>query len=211
MIDDAGSHAGPALRELPDAVWADVDLLQVRGKALGAGQLEARAREWVERLADLSTRIVVNDRMDVAIGTGADGVHLGQEDLPIPAARGMGPAGFLIGATARSRGDLLTVQAAGADYAGLGAFFASPTKPGAPALDPARAGLAKPVPGLEIPVLAIGGVTVDRITDVLRWPAVTGIAVSSAVQAAADPAAVIGRVRRALDRAWQARCAGAVG
>lgn len=194
-----------ALWDLDDETWADVDVVQVRGKELADADLESLARGWVERLEGLETRVVVNDRMDVALAAEAHGVHLGPDDVPIDEAREQAVDGFLIGCTARSRDELLIGQAKGADYAGLGAFFQSRTKPGAQVLDPWKEGLMERIPALTIPVFGVGGVRPDRVDDVFRVPLVTGLAVSEAIQAAADPAAAVEGLRKAMSRAWDRR------
>lgn len=190
-----------ALIERGGAAWGAADLVQVRGKGLAAGDLEALVRGWLAAVAADATRIVVNDRLDVALATGAHGVHVGRADLPPEAIRARAPE-LLLGMSAHDRAELLEAQAAGADYAGLGAFYGSRTKPEAVVLDRGRAGLLGPSPGLRIPVLAIGGITAERIPDVLSVPVVTGIAVSEAIQGAIDPAEAVARLRSALDRAW---------
>ena len=151
-----------------------------------------------------TTRIVVNDRLDVALAAGAHGVHVGREDLPPDAIRSRAP-GLLLGMSAHDRAEVLEAQAAGADYVGLGAFYGSRTKPEAVVLDRPGAGLLEPVPALRIPVLGIGGITADRIPDVVSVPLVSGIAVSGAVQTVADPGAALARLRRSLDAAVAAR------
>jgi len=148
---------------------------------------------------------VVNDRLDVAIAAGAHGVHVGQGDLPVEAVRRIVPAGFIVGVSAHDRSELLRARRVGVDYAGLGAFFETGTKSRARRLDPFRAGLAERVPDLDLPVFAIGGITVERIEYALSVPAVTGIAVSSAVQDAHDPAMAIVQLRSQLEQAWKRR------
>lgn len=193
------------LRELEESVWQDVDLVQVRGKTLSAGDLEGAARAWVNHLHGLPTAVIVNDRVDVALSASAVGAHLGQHDMPIRTAREITPEGFLLGASTHNRKELLLAQEESADYVGLGAFFFSPTKDNAGLLDHQSACLGERIPTLKIPVLAIGGVTVERITDVFRIPAVTGVAVGSAIQAADDPAGAIRELRVAIDAAWRRR------
>lgn len=182
-------------------------MVQLRAKNMSASELESETAAWVRRLAGTPTLVIVNDRLDVALAAGAAGVHLGPDDLPIAAARRIAPAGFLLGASAHDREELLAAQAGGADYAGLGAFFASETKPEARPLDPVRAGVSEAIPGLAIPVLAIGGIDAGRVAKALSVPAVNGIAVSRAVAGAEDPARAIAELRAALDRAWAERCA----
>lgn len=205
VLHDARSAAPPVLWDVRDEVWPAVDLVQVRAKGLPAGALESLSRGWVGRLAGLGPRVVVNDRLDVALAAGAHGVHLGQTDLPVEVARRQAPRGFLIGASTHSADELLKAEEDGADYAGLGAFFVSRTKPDASALDVAGEGLDTPVHGLAIPVLAIGGLSPDRVAAALQVPAVTGVAVGGAVEDAVDHADAILGLRGALEAAWSAR------
>ena len=184
--------------------WGAIDLVQVRGKSLAAGDLEALVERWLEVGPSGSTRVVVNDRLDISISTGAHGVHVGRDDLPPAEVRARAPK-LLLGMSAHDPAELLAAQASGADYAGLGAFYGSRTKPEAVVLDPRGASLLEPSPGLRIPVLAIGGITVERVADVLSIPVVSGIAVSAAVQGADDPAEALARLRTSLDAAWASR------
>ena len=110
----------------------------------------------------------------------------------------------MIGGSSHDRGELLAAQAAGADYAGLGAFSATSTKPDAKSLDPGAAGLVGAVAGLEIPVLAIGGMAPATVGRAFEVPAVTGVAVSGAIQSAEDPGAAIEALHDALGAAWEA-------
>jgi thiamine-phosphate pyrophosphorylase len=195
----------PALRLIERAAggWDAADIVQVRGKGLPAGELEELVERWI-RVLPGATALVVHDRVDVAIATGAAGVHVGRGDLAPEAIRALAP-GLAVGVSAHDRAELEAAAASGAAYAGLGAFYASRTKPDARRLDPARAGLREPIPGLSIPVLAIGGITAERVGEVLAIPAVTGVAVSEAVQGAEHPAEALARLRSSLDAAWAVR------
>jgi thiamine-phosphate pyrophosphorylase len=187
--------------------WEAADIVQVRGKGLPVGELETLVGRWIEAVGE--TAVVVNDRVDVAIATGAYGVHVGRGDLDPDAIRALAP-GLAIGVSAHDRTELEAAAVSGAAYAGLGAFYESRTKPEARRLDPARAGLLEPIPGLSIPVLAIGGITAGRVGEVLAVPAVTGVAVSEAVQGAADPAEALSLLRSSLNAAWALRPAPAL-
>jgi thiamine-phosphate pyrophosphorylase len=207
-----GGHAARRLAEAGGDAWPAVDLVQVRGKDLPAADLEALATAWVEALASHpATRVLVNDRLDVALATGADGVHVGRDDLPPGEVRRLAPRGFLVGGSAHDRAELELAQRAEADYAGLGAFFPSRTKAGAGLLDAADPGWREPFPGLTIPVVAIGGITPERVAEVFAFPFVSGIAVSEAIQAARKPAEAIRDLRAAVDRAWHDRASGSSG
>ena len=128
---------------------------------------------------------LVNDRLHVALATGAAGAHVGALDLPVDAARRvLGPAAIL-GATARDPATGRAAVAAGATYLGVGPCYATGTKAGLP--DPiGLAGLAAVAAAVDVPVVAIAGVTVERVPQLLAAGA-HGVAVVGAVAAAADP------------------------
>lgn len=209
FIHDARTPDPPEdLWALSDEVWEDVDMVQVRGKDLAAEDFVAVVRGWIDRLEGSDAVVIVNDRMDLAVEAGADGVHLGRSDVPLEAAREQAGEGFLLGSSTHDRDEVLIAQAQGADYTGLGSFFESETKPDAERLDPWKSGLMERIPALQIPVIGIGGLTPDRVDDAFRIPAVTGVAASAAIQSSEDPAASIAAFRRALSRAWDARVSG---
>lgn len=197
--------AGLALIEAGVESWGSLDIVQVRGKDLPADDMERLVGGWVEALAAHPTLVVVNDRLDVARASGADGVHVGQEDLPPEEIRQEGPEDLVVGVSTHDRQEILLAQGARATYAGLGAFYESRTKPEARVLDPWKAGLMETIPALTIPVVAIGGITEARVPEVLAMPIVTGIAVSAAIQGATDPAESVAGLRSALDGAWMER------
>ncbi|WFE25099.1 thiamine phosphate synthase [Solwaraspora sp. WMMD791] len=128
---------------------------------------------------------LVNDRLHIALATGAAGAHVGAADLPVDAARRvLGPAAIL-GATARDPATGQAAVAAGATYLGVGPCHATGTKTGLP--DPiGPAGLAAVAAAVDVPVIAIAGVTVDRVAHLLAAGA-HGVAVVGAIAAAADP------------------------
>jgi thiamine-phosphate diphosphorylase len=154
-----------ALRQQAAAAFeAGIELLHLRERDLEAGALRDLAGELVDMARGSATRIVVNDRLDVALAAGADGVHLRGDSVSPPEARALGPAGLLVGrsirdADAASRPD-------GADYLVLGTVFPTPSKPG---VDTLGAGaLSAAARAAAVPVLAIGGVSFDRVAEVAR-------------------------------------------
>ncbi len=205
VYDASDAKIPESLFEMPDEVWRDVDLVQIRAKELDDSAMETLTRSWITRLSDVETRVILNDRLSLAVSSGAHGVHLGSDDLPLEEARERAPEGFLLGSSCHSRDELLIAQAHGADYAGLGAFFDSETKPDARPLDAWRGGLMERIPALTIPVLAIGGLTPKRVDDAFRVHAVTGVAVSAAIQRSEDPAQAIEAIRSALHQGWDQR------
>ncbi|MCG5461378.1 thiamine phosphate synthase [Micromonospora sp. MED01] len=139
---------------------------------------------------------LVNDRLHVALAVGAAGGHVGADDLPVAAARRvLGPAGVL-GATARAPGPAREAVVAGASYLGVGPCHTTSTKTGLP--DPiGPAGVRAVVDAVDVPVIAIGGVTAARV-PALRAAGAYGVAVVGAVSAAADPALATAELIEAL-------------
>ncbi|MEU4334301.1 thiamine phosphate synthase [Micromonospora lupini] len=139
---------------------------------------------------------LVNDRLHVALAVGAAGGHVGADDLPVAAARHvLGPTGVL-GATARAPETAVAAVTAGASYLGVGPCHATSTKDGLP--DPiGPAGVRAVVDAVDVPVIAIGGVTAARV-PALRAAGAYGVAVVGALSAAADPAGATAELLRAL-------------
>jgi thiamine-phosphate pyrophosphorylase len=157
------------------AVAAGIDLIQLRERDLEAADLAAVARDLLAVTRGSATRLVVNDRLDVALACGADGVHLRGDSIPVAAARRLAPEGFLVGRSVHGAGD--AAEAAGADYVIAGTVFASKSKPSAQnllGLD----GLRAIVASVAAPLLAIGGVVAERCDEV----AATGAAGIAAIE-----------------------------
>lgn len=169
---------------LPGLVRAGVAGFQVRDKTGSDRACLALVECVLESVRPLGALVVVDDRLDVALASGADGVHLGAEDLPVTVARRLAPD-LVVGATCRDAAAVARAGADGADYAGLGPLHATMTKSGLPApLGPAA--LRAAAGGL--PLVAIGGLDPDRAREA-RAHGAHGAAVLAAVWAAADPLA----------------------
>jgi thiamine-phosphate pyrophosphorylase len=140
---------------------------------------------------------VVNDRADVALAAGAAGVHVGLDDLPVHAVRSFTSEGFLVGATVRNAEQARRAAGEGASYLGAGPVFATTTKTGLP--DPmGLRGLAAITAAVDVPVIAVSGITVERVPGALDAGA-HGVAVVGAVFAARDPAVATTAFLDALD------------
>ncbi|HEY8393596.1 MAG TPA: thiamine phosphate synthase, partial [Thermaerobacter sp.] len=126
--------------------------------------------------------LIINDRLDLALAAGADGVHLGQDDLPAEAARRLWPSG-LLGVSVRTPGEARAAERAGADYLGTGALRSTSTKPDSRVIG--LDGLRAVVEATRLPVVAIGGIRPDDVPAVRQAGAV-GVAVASAVLQAPD-------------------------
>lgn len=189
VIADCASLADAAFRGGAPAV-------QVRIK----GSSDAEVLAECERIVDAAQRtqgvVIVNDRADIALTAGADGVHGGADDLPVAALRRLLGGDRLVGGTARDLETALRHQDDGASYVGVGPIYATATKDGLPEpLGPA--GVEKVAAAVEIPVIAIAGITAARVPELLNAGA-HGVAVIGAVANAADPAAATAELLEAL-------------
>jgi thiamine-phosphate pyrophosphorylase len=188
----------PDLAEFADAALAGgVDVIQLREKGLEAREELAALEVLAAACARHGALLSVNDRADVALGAGADVLHLGQDDLPVPLARRIIGEDVVIG---RSTHDEAQAKAAadeaGVDYFCTGPCWPTPTKPGrpAPGLDLVRATAAT---GTGRPWFAIGGIDEARLPEVLAAGA-TRVVVVRAITEAADPRAAASRLAAAL-------------
>lgn len=161
--EDTGSAVAFALALLEGGA----SVLQLRVKSRGAGDLYAMARLLAPLCRARGVPFIVDDRLDVALAAGADGVHLGQDDLPLARARRLSPAGFLIGVSTHSLAQAEAAQAAAADYIGFGPVFATRSKANPDPLVGLE-GLARACRRLTIPVVAIGGIGLDKVAQVAR-------------------------------------------
>jgi len=165
------------------------DCIQLRTKDVEDDRLFALAVEFVKICKDAGIVSIINDRADIAVASGADGVHLGQNDLPVEQARKLQMAPLIIGKSTHSLKQLHAACAEGLTYVGLGPVFATATKPGADAVGLEYVtGATQVLAGTGIGHTAIGGITLDNVERVMEAGA-ESIAVCSAVTHASDPAA----------------------
>ena len=167
---------------LPSLAAAGVDGFQVRAKDLGGRDLMALTDRVIAAVRPEGAAVLVNDRLDVALATGADGVHLGQSDVTVSAARRIAPE-LLLGSTCRTRADVAAAAREGADYAGFGPVFASGSKAGLPA--PLGPGAVAAAAGI-LPLVAIGGIDVSSARSVVGAGA-HAVAVIGAIWRHPDP------------------------
>jgi thiamine-phosphate pyrophosphorylase len=203
-VTDRKTLAGPAegqarglLRTIARVSESGVDWIQIREKDLCGGELARLAGE-ARRSAPGDLRILLNDRLDVALAAGADGVHLGEQSLPAKEAKRLaterkGADRFMVGVSAHSLGSVVEAQANGADYVLFGPVFPTPSKLvyGRPQ---GVERLAAACQAVSIPVLAIGGITVENARECLLAGA-AGIAAIRLFQEAGDVAAVVRALR----------------
>jgi thiamine-phosphate diphosphorylase len=178
------------------ALDGGVTAIQLRAKGWTDRQLLDAAVALVPRCHEAGALFIVNDRLDIALASGADGLHLGVDDVPVAVARRLLGPEAVIGYSPERDDDRLDAEAAGASYLGVGPVYGTSTKLDAGSAI-ALAGLERVVAATNLPVIGIGGITIDRAADVVSTGAV-GVAVVGAVFMAADPAAAARQLREAL-------------
>lgn len=203
VTDRKASRGRDHMSMVRAALDGGADVIQLRDKDLSGRDLYALAREMASLVHASRARFIVNDRLDIALAAGADGVHLGQYDLPVAAARSLSPPSFIIGASVGSVEEALAAERDGADYIALSPVFSTPTK------DDAGPGhglevLREIKAAVKLPVIAIGGVNAGNVTEVVGAGA-DGVAVISAVLGADDVEAAARSMRELVIRAKASR------
>ena len=187
--------AGQLHELVPELVAAGVDLIQLREKEMEAGDVIRVGHPIAAACRDAGVPFIVNDRADVALAVGADGVHVGQDDLPASAARSlMGER--IVGWSTHAPSEVDAAATQDIDYFAVGPVTETPTKPGRPA---AGLDLIRHATGVATkPWFAIGGIDEELLPSVLEAGA-TRIVVVRAITEARDPAAAAARLRELLD------------
>lgn len=187
LVTDSTLCKGRTLQDVvAAAVRGGVTCVQLREKELGTREFVARAQALKSLLAPLNIPLVINDRIDVALACQADGVHLGQSDMPVDLVRKILPLQVFIGLSVENDQDIAQAIGMDVDYLGISPVFATPTKTdtqtpwGLAGLQRARAMTA-------LPLVAIGGINAGNAAQVSHCGA-DGLAVVSAICAADDPA-----------------------
>jgi len=194
VITEAFCAGRTLLTVLDKILAAGVGIVQLREKDLADRPLYELAVEFRRRTEAAGALLIIDDRVDIALAAGADGVHLGQEDLPVAAARAIA-SDLIIGASTHSLEEALAAQEAGAGYVNIGPIFSTPTKPAAIPLGVEA--IQRIAPRLRIPWSTMGGINQGNIAQVVargaRHPAVM-----SAVTAASDVSAAAWILRKAI-------------
>ena len=169
------------------AVRGGVTCVQLREKRCSTREFVEQARAVQAMLDQLETKIplIINDRLDVALAVGADGVHLGQTDMCLSDARRIAGANMIIGISAESVDDALLAQRQGADYVGISPVFSTPTKTDT-AAPLGLEGIRNIRSAVSLPLVGIGGIQKDNAASVLQ-AGTDGVAVVSAIVSAACP------------------------
>ncbi len=197
LLDPASTPGGLVLEQAAKAIRGGATAIQLRSKEASARDLAAVGKALGALCRSLDVLFIVNDRLDVALACGSDGVHLGQADLPIEAAREIAPRGFVIGASAHDPEEAREAERLGADYLGVGAIFPTSTKGNARFIG--IGGFRAVLGATTLPCVGIGGITAKTALEVLRCGA-CGVAVHSAVARAQEAEAAAREFRIAMER-----------
>lgn len=187
----------PWRETLAGALAGGADCIQVREKEMEGGALAERVREVIATARPAGAAVVVNDRADVALACGADGVHVGQGDLSVADVRRIVGAALEIGVSTHSLAEARAAVDAGADGCGVGAMFQTALKPG---IAPGGTGYLREFLAAfpNVPHLAIGGISPANVAQ-LAACGCRGVAVSGVVCGSRDPASVVRALREALE------------
>jgi thiamine-phosphate pyrophosphorylase len=187
----------PWMEVAQEAIAGGADCLQLREKNLESAELLARARKLVALCRQHEVLCIINDRPDIALLSQADGVHVGQTDLPARDVRKLIGTGKIVGVSTHNLDQAKQAVRDGADYIGVGPFFASATK----SRDfVAGAEYARQVVGgIPLPAVAIAGITVQNVDEVLA-SGIKAIAVAAAIAASTDPRGAARRLKEKLQQ-----------
>lgn len=194
LVTDRGVLGGrDLLQSLAEALAGGVTVVQLREKNLDAKEFYLLAREAKKITERHGVPLIINDRLDIALAVDADGVHVGQQDLPAAAARKILGREKILGVSAANLAEALQAEKDGADYLGVGAIFPTTTKNDVRSLAPAELKEIKRL--VKIPVVAIGGINENNI-GIVTATGIDGVAVASAILGKDD----IGQAARSLSR-----------
>ena len=183
VTDQAWVGRQTLLEQIEDALKGGATIVQLREKNMDEEAFVEEAIAVRNLCRKYNVPLIINDNVDVALKSRADGVHVGIEDTPVEEIRKRVPADFIIGATCKTIGQAKAAEAAGADYIGVGAVFPSSTKTSAVRITNEQ--LREIVSSVAIPAVAIGGICCENVCE-MKGSSVSGVAVVSAIFAAED-------------------------
>lgn len=183
VTDRRNADFGVLYEQVGQALEGGVTMVQLREKNLSEEEFTAEAIKLKKLCGDFGVPLIINDNLKVALNSGADGIHVGIEDMPVGEIRGQAGESFIIGATAKTVEQAQKAEREGADYLGIGAVFPSPTKQKAVRVTNEQ--LAEIASSVNIPSVAIGGINLENIEQI-KCNYISGIAVVSAIFSADD-------------------------
>lgn len=197
ITDSTGIGDREFFETVKKVVQAGVTMVQLREKNACSRELYRKALELKKICSEYGVPLIINDRVDIALAADADGVHLGTDDLPVSVAREILGKDKIIGATAKTAALAADAEKCGADYFGIGAFFATDTKPDA--LIMTKEAIRAVTCSVKIPAVGIGGLTYENM-DIIAGSGVCGAAVSSEIMRAADVSETVKKMAEKIKR-----------
>lgn len=198
LVTDSGLAAGRSLLEIViSAVRGGVSIVQLREKNLDTLPFLEIAKALKEKLDPLSVPLIINDRLDIAMATDADGIHLGQSDIPFDIARKILGNERIIGVSVNTIEEAIKAESQGADYLGISPVWKTPTKVDTPP-EVGLAGIEKICAAVRIPLVGIGGINAGNAASVIR-AGCDGVAVVSAIMGAVNPETAATQLRREVE------------
>ncbi len=194
-------HRAVGERAILDVVRAAIrggaSVVQLREKTATTREMVELGQALYEVTRQAGIPLIVNDRLDVALAVGAEGVHVGHDDMPVSLARRLIGPNLILGASPETLGEARQMERDGADYLGVGDVYGTPSKSDA-GTPIGFHGLTEVIRAVSIPVVAIGGITLENAGAVIQAGA-AGVAVISAVVGAPDPEAAARRLRELVN------------
>ena len=184
LVTDKSDDVEKFLKTIEEAIKGGVSVVQIREKTAETLDFYNLALKVKEITTKYNVPLIINDRVDIALAIDADGVHVGQSDMPCEVTRKLIGTDKILGVSAATITEAKKAQKDGADYIGTGAVFPTATKDDAPSIT--KQNLKEIVESIDIPVVAIGGINNDNASE-LTDTGIAGLSVVSAIMSADDP------------------------
>ena len=184
ITDSSGFTDDEVLKITEDAIKGGATIIQLREKEKTTAEYISLAEKMHTLTSKHHIPLIIDDRLDVALAVNAEGVHLGQSDMPVSSARKIAGDNFIIGATAKTVNQAVLAYGQGADYLGVGAIYPTTTK--VKTIPTSIDTLTQICTTVPIPVNAIGGLNADNL-DILKGTGICGICIVSAIMRAKNP------------------------
>ena len=184
LVTDNSENEEKFLKTIQEAILGGVSVVQIREKTAETLEFYNLALKVKEITAKYNVPLIINDRVDVALAIDADGVHVGQSDMPCDITRKLIGENKILGVSAATNEEAKKAEKDGADYIGTGAIFPTATKDDAPSVT--KKDLTDIANSINIPVVAIGGITIENAKE-LKDTGIAGLSVVSAIMSAENP------------------------
>ncbi|MEE0024044.1 thiamine phosphate synthase [Methanobrevibacter sp.] len=184
LVTDNSENEEKFLKTIQEAILGGVSVVQIREKTAETLEFYNLALKVKEITAKYNVPLIINDRVDVALAIDADGVHVGQSDMPCDITRKLIGENKILGVSAATIEEAKKAEKDGADYIGTGAIFPTATKDDAPSVT--KKDLSDIANSINIPVVAIGGITIENAKE-LKDTGIAGLSVVSAIMSAENP------------------------